>query len=460
MMNDQTPQPTSRAAGPATTFPNTSFGAIHKVDTDNRGVGWATIAECRKADKQAAITRGAAVTQGMVRGEPGAWTIALSGLISLSVAMGIGRFAFTPVLPMMLHDRMVSLAEGGWLATLNYIGYFVGALTCMFIRPDAARMVRMGLAATVMLTLGMALPGGMLVWSLWRGAAGIASALVMVYTAAWCMHRLTELGKPALGGLIFCGPGVGIVVTGLSAFGMVGAGWQATEGWWAFGALAFVLVAAIWRIFTPTSHASCAAPSVQPGKARLDTETWALTFAYGLAGFGYIITATFLPVIARQAMPGSLWADLFWPIFGAGVAVGAFLAARVGMEHDNRKVLIWLYTTQALGVGIAVVWPTVAGFAASSLLAGLPFTALVSFAMREARRLWGLQAPRLMGLMTASYGLGQIVGPLLATALVRRTGGFASSLVCAATALLLGAVILLWMHRAMPQYAVGRGRVD
>lgn len=401
---------------------------------------------------------GATVARGGVRREPGAWTIALSGLVSLAVAMGIGRFAFTPLLPMMLHDGTVTLAEGGWLATLNYIGYFVGALACMFIRPDAARMVRVGLAATVLLTLGMALPGGVTAWSLWRGAAGIVSALVMVYTAAWCMHRLAELGQPVLGGLIFCGPGIGIVATGVAAFGMVGAGWHATWGWWAFAALSLVLVAAVWRVFSPDGHAPHAARAAHAGNARLDTETLSLTVAYGLAGFGYIITATFLPVIARQAMPGSLWADLFWPIFGAGVAVGAFLATRVGMEHDNRRLLAWLYTMQAVGVGIAVVWPTVAGFAASSLLAGLPFTALVSFAMRDARRLWGPQAPRLMGLMTAAYGLGQIAGPPLATALVHRTGGFASSLACAAAALVLGAAIFAWMRRAMPLPGTGHGR--
>lgn len=382
--------------------------------------------------------------------------VALAGLVSLAVVMGIGRFAFTPLLPMMLHDGTVTLDQGGWLATVNYIGYFIGAAVCMFIRPDAVRMVRWGLVATVLLTLGMALPGGMPAWSLWRAAAGVASAVVMVYTAAWCLQRLAELGQPALAGLIFCGPGLGIVVTGLGASGMVGAGWHAEHGWLAFTALAVVLTAAVWRIFVaPPAVAATAAPAAQapsspPGGARLDAQTWALTFAYGLAGFGYIITATFLPVIARQALPGTVWADLFWPIFGAGVAVGAFLATRVGMAHDNRKLLALLYGMQALGVAIAVVLPSVAGFALSSLLAGLPFTALVAFAMREARRLWGPQAPRLMGLMTASYGLGQIAGPPLATALVARTGGFAASLACAAAALALGALVFAWMRRAWP----------
>ncbi|WP_454722267.1 MULTISPECIES: YbfB/YjiJ family MFS transporter [Cupriavidus] len=385
------------------------------------------------------------------RAQPGIWTVALAGLVALGVAMGIGRFAFTPLLPMMLHDGSVTLGEGGWLATLNYLGYFAGAAACLFMRPEPARMVRLGLAATVLLTLGMAAPGGMAAWGLWRAMAGVASALVMVYGTAWCLHRLAELGRAPLGGLIFCGPGIGIVFTGVSVFGMVGAGWRAGWAWLAFGVLGAVLVAAVWQVFRPAPRAAAApAVSATPAAAapRLDRAAWLLTLAYGLAGFGYIITATFLPVIARQAMPGSVWADLFWPIFGAGVTVGAFVASRVGAERDNRKLLAFTYAMQAAGVAIAVAWPTVAGFALSSLLAGLPFNALVSFAMREARRLWGGQAQRLMGLMTASYGLGQIVGPPLATALVARTGGFAASLSCAAAALLLGGAVFAWMARA------------
>lgn len=389
------------------------------------------------------------------RDTAGPLAVALAGLVSLALAMGIGRFAFTPLLPMMLHDGTLTLAEGGALATMNYIGYLVGAVLCLFIRPDPVRMVRGALALTVVLTLAMALPGGMPAWLAWRTVAGIASALVMVYGTAWCMQRLAELGHPTLGGLMFCGPGIGIVVTGLSAFGMVAAQWQATWGWITFAVLGLLLLLPVWRVYgspaPAAQHATGhAAANGTPPTPRLDLETWALTLAYGLAGFGYIITATFLPVIARHAMPGTVWADLFWPILGAGVAVGAWLATRVGMHHDNRRMMMVLYTLQAAGVGVAALWPTVAGFALSSLLVGLPFTALVSFAMREARRLWGTRASKLIGLMTAAYAIGQIAGPPLATALVVRTGGFAASLGVAALALLAGAVIYLWMWRTWP----------
>ena len=115
----------------------------------------------------------------MARQTASPWAVAMAGFVSMALGMGIGRFAFTPLLPMMLHDGTVTLAEGGALATLNYIGYLLGALLCLFIRPDPVRMVRGALVLTVVLTLAMALPGGMPAWLIWRTLAGIASAVVM-----------------------------------------------------------------------------------------------------------------------------------------------------------------------------------------------------------------------------------------------------------------------------------------
>src|SRR5579864_7328278 len=83
---------------------------------------------------------------------------ALACMVTLAVALGIGRFAFTPLLPLMLHGNgfgqpQLDIQHGGWLASFNYAGYFVGAVTCAALRIEPARMVRAGLAATVLLTL-------------------------------------------------------------------------------------------------------------------------------------------------------------------------------------------------------------------------------------------------------------------------------------------------------------------
>ena len=179
-----------------------------------------------------------------------------------------------------------------------------------------------------------------------------------------------------------------------------------------------------------------------------------LALAYGLAGFGYIITATFLPVIARQALPGSRWLDMFWPLFGLAVMAGALLCTRLSLKGDLRYLLAGCYVVQALGVGVTVWSPTLFGFVAGSLLLGIPFTAITFFAMQEVRRLRPLSAPSTMGLLTAAYGLGQIAGPPLVALLLKRSQslgeGFTLSLEIAASTLVIGAVMYLWMAWAYP----------
>ena len=387
--------------------------------------------------------------------------IALAGLLALAVAMGIGRFAFTPLLPMMLHDGLVDLAGASWLATANYLGYWLGAMACA-LQPALWRQrgwpplahttaIKAGLVLTVLLTAGMALPLPAL-WPLWRFLAGVASALVFVYVAGWVLARLALAGAPKLAGLIFVGPGLGITVSGLAASAMVAVDVHAVAGWAVFAALAAALSAIAW----PQLHGAVAPPpaaaSSHAGGDRLGLALF--TLAYGLAGFGYIITATFLPVIARQALPGSVWLDLFWPLFGCGVALGSLLTLRLPVHWDRRHLLMACYAMQAAGVLLSVWLPSLAGFALGSLLLGLPFTAITLFAMQEARRLRPHDASAFIGGLTDAYGLGQIAGPPLVAALLARSSttaqGFAWSLQTAAASLVLGLLIYAWLARRAP----------
>lgn len=376
------------------------------------------------------------------------WTVAITGLVCLVVSLGIGRFAFTPLLPMMLHDGTVTLAQGGALATANYIGYLVGSLLGLVWRVDSARAARLALVLTVLLTLAMALPGTLAIWMVWRALAGVASALVMIHATTWCMQRLAGLGRSNMIGLMFCGTGIGIVLTGAPAVAMAAMQWSARQGWASFAVIGALLVAAIWRVLTPRPvvMASTARSTSAPPLSWRAPRTVALTVAYGLAGFGYIITATFLPVIARQALPQSLWAHLFWPLFGVGVTIGAALVTRVGTQRDNWRLLTALYIMQATGVALAASWQSVTGLALSSLLVGLPFTALIALSMREAHRLAGPRSPQLISLMTATYAIGQIAGPPLAATTITHTGSFGLSLTIAAGALAVGAAIC-WRTR-------------
>jgi len=403
--------------------------------------------------------------------------VVAAGIVSLAVAMGIGRFAFTPLLPMMLSDGVVDLPTASWLASANYLGYLLGALLCTFqpwlwrqagiVAPlNAPAFVRGGLAATAVLTLGMALqwPAA---WPALRLAAGVASAFVFIYTSAWCLGQLSRLGLTAMGALIYAGPGGGIVLGGLAATIMVASHGSAALGWLIFGVLAALLTAAVWSAFATRGESAAAVPAAasvaasQRDQSHGGTEVALLALAYGLAGFGYIITATFLPVIARQSLSGSPWLDMFWPILGAGTIVGVMIASRIRGAGDLRVRLAACYLIQALGIGASLWSPTLAGFAIGSLLLGLPFTAITFFALQEVRRLRPAAPSGLMGLITAMYGLGQIVGPPLAAALLARSPhpaeGFALSLQIAAGGLVLGALIYFAMARMYPCTPARRG---
>jgi len=387
--------------------------------------------------------------------------VALAGALSLAIAMGIGRFAFTPLLPMMLHDGVVDLHGGSALATANYLGYLAGALLCMALpglfrrfgqpMPDNARLVRFGLAMTALLTLAMAAHWAV-GWMIWRFLAGVISAIAFVYTSGWCMARLAALNQGHLGGVIFTGPGVGIALSGFAAFAMTANGAAWSLGWVVFGLAALVLTGVIWPIFrpdpqAPLRQAKSDATAARP--TRWSVEEMLLTFAYGLAGFGYIVTATFLPVIARAALPGSVWVDLFWPLFGIAVATGALLTRIVPLWIDRRSLLAACYLLQGAGVLISLFMPDIAGFVAGSILLGVPFTAITLFGLQEVRRLRPAEPTTFIGLMTAAYGIGQIVGPLMVSAILARSSseayGFALSLEIAAASLLCGALVFLAM---------------
>lgn len=385
-------------------------------------------------------------------------TLVLAGMLALATAMGIGRFAFTPLLPMMLHDGVISLEGASWLASANYIGYLVGALLCMLKPiPHPTAMVRSGLVSTFVLTLGMALPWAE-VWPWLRFAAGVASAVVFVYTSGWCLSQAALRGHTRLGALIYTGPGAGIVLTGLAASAMVAGAWRSEHGWLVFGALALVLTGLVWPVFHPRNTLTAS-----PGPQAADTGAGAdhgkleialFACAYGLAGFGYIITATFLPVMARQVLPGSAWLDMFWPILGCGVITGVLLASRIGRVRDLRWPLVACYLIQALGVVLSLLAPNLFGFAVGSLLVGIPFTAITYFAMQETRRIRPQHVASTIGLLTALYGLGQILGPPLAAYLVRHaastSAGFDLAVSVAAASLLLGALMFSVLIRSYP----------
>ncbi|MBV9849182.1 MAG: YbfB/YjiJ family MFS transporter [Armatimonadetes bacterium] len=376
--------------------------------------------------------------------------VAWGGAAALAVAMGIGRFAFTPLLPMMQRDGGLSLTEGGWLASANYLGYLIGALSAIWIRAAPTIMVRLGLFLTAALTFAMGLTHELPLWLLMRGAGGVASAWVLVYAAAWALPLLAQWNQPARSGLVFSGVGAGIAVTGLLCHGLAALNAASANVWKLLGGMALLLSLFVWGA---VARGGASAPTVHSGAAgfRWTSYMRGLVACYGVFGFGYIIPATFLPVIARRTIHDPHVVDLYWPVFGLAAFLSTLLASSLSGRLDDRRILAGSFALEALGVTAVAFSPTAVGTGLCALLVGGTFMVITMQGLREARRIAGPGVSRFMGLMTAAFAVGQIIGPLYAAYLVRWSGSFQWPLLTAA-ALMAASVTALFPRNeaAMP----------
>lgn len=356
--------------------------------------------------------------------------ISLAGMALLAVALGIGRFTLTPLLPLMQADAGLGLIAGGWLASINLLGYLVGALMLVFWPVAARPAVKWGLAAIVACTLGMGLTVSVAAWLLLRFVAGIASAALMVTGIAWTMTQLRARSRGDLEAVMFAGVGAGVAVTGVAVAATVPLGVSSSEFWIGFGVVGAALAAYVWHTLRVTPVVSTRSePNLSPAPSG---PAWPMIALYGLNGIAYIIPATFLPLIAGEHLQIPGLREWFWPLFGGAAAVGVLLVPLLPGRLGNRTPLAGCFALMAGGILLCVGWPSIAGFALGSVLIGGVAMPVVMLVMREARLLAPENPTRLIAALTTSFGIGQTLGPIAGAWLADRTGGFAMPLMGAA----------------------------
>ncbi len=341
---------------------------------------------------------------------------------------------------MMQEDAGVSIAAGGWLASANYVGYLLGAVSMMGLRIRQTTAIRAGLITISVATFGMGLHGGFALWIVLRAVAGVASAWVLINVSAWCLERLTPLHRPGLSGTVFAGVGAGITLAGVLCLALMHVHASSARTWIVFGIFSVVLSVGIWRVYRPdVGAASRHAENPRIRAVAWDTEWTRLVFCYGAFGFGYIIPATFLPVMAKQVIPDPAIFGWSWPMFGAAATLSA-LATTVLPHGSNRRLWIACHLAMALGIALPVIWSAIAAIMLAALFVGGTFMVITMVGMQEARDAAGVHAPRLMAAMTSAFGFGQIAGPLIVrSVVVGGDRGFSLALLIASSLLVISA---------------------
>ncbi|MBP6115778.1 MAG: YbfB/YjiJ family MFS transporter [Neisseriaceae bacterium] len=367
--------------------------------------------------------------------------IAFSGFVALMVAMGIGRFAYTPQVPLMMLEGQLTLTSAGIVAAFNYLGYLVGAFDAMRAQRRLSWRLWLGLWGAVLLTLLSAFAAGPWGHSLLRFLIGCASGWAMVLVSAWCNDQLAQLQRPRLSAAVFAGPGTGIALSGLLAIGIHHWGLSASQGWWVYGIAALLLAAVV--VPQLPRQGAFQRPNVAVAPLQLTGPLKRLVGAYGLAGFGYILPATFLSQMAVQRFPDSLFTQFVWPIFGA-MAVGGVLMGiltRHWLTTAKRLALVlWL---QALGILAVLLLPSIWGLIWAAVLVGGGFLSIVQLALQYGRELAPDHSRYLAGLLTTAYAVGQLVGPMLSAASSAVTGGLTPALLVALVGLLVAGTLVL-----------------
>lgn len=365
--------------------------------------------------------------------------VALSGFLALLVAMGIGRFAFTPQVPLMISAGQLTLTGAGIVAACNYLGYLLGAYDAMRSGNGLEKRLWLGLWGTVALTLLSAVTHSLLAHCLLRLLIGAASGWAMVLVAAWTNDRLVQLRRPALGAAVFAGPGAGILASGLLALVMHRQDVHVAGAWLVYGVTALLLVAAISPHLPKGGELTRQGP--RDTMPDLTPPLKNLVWSYSLAGFGYILPATFLAQMAAARFPGSETGHWVWPVFGAAsvAGIGIGILTRHRLRAGQRLALtLW---AQTLGVGLMTAMPGVDGLMAGAVLTGGGFLSVVQLTLVCARR----QAPDHMrymaGLLTCGYAVGQLIGPMLSSLASALTGRLEPALAVAAVALVLAGAL-------------------
>jgi len=270
--------------------------------------------------------------------------------------------------------------------------------------------------------------------------SGIASAWVLVFVSNWALERLALLGRSKLSGTVYAGVGTGIVIAGGACLVLMSLHARSGDAWLSLGVISIAVTVMIWPLLK-------ASPSRDPVSAPTASGIWSaeyrrLVLCYGAFGFGYVIPATFLPAMAKEIIPDPQLFGWAWPVFGAAAVISTVFAAQLERFLSHRSVWIVGHLVMALGVVIPLFLPGLWGIMMAALLVGGTFMVITMAGMQEARRVAGPYARALMAAMTSAFALGQILGPVIVSLLVRSTGGFAPALVLAASMLALSAISL------------------
>lgn len=369
----------------------------------------------------------------------------IGGILALAVAMGIARFSYTPILPLMQEDLSFSDAAAGYLASSNYAGYLVGAVIVgiLPLKSRRAFYLRVSLVVSIVTTFSMGFTHAYWLMMTIRFLSGVASAFIFVLTSSIVLDRLAANGKTNYAGFLYAGVGLGIFLSSILI-----PGFNALFAWnGAWVSLAFISAAFgifIWMWLKDSSNLAAVKEKPQ-STFPVPPAKWLryLMIAYGLEGLGYIVTGTFIVSIAERTPSFHGDPAFVWMVVGLAVIPSCFIWSTLAKRKGFVTALIWAMGLQAFGIALPVFSLSPIALFISACLFGATFMGISTLTTTVARQMSPHNSSQIIGYLTAVYAIGQMIGPSIAGVLTTFTENYHAALIGAASVVFLGGAFLL-----------------
>lgn len=390
------------------------------------------------------------------------YSVLLSGVCALILAMGIARYSFTPMIPYMQDQTGMTESLAGWLAGWNYIGYLAGLFMVWLLRDLRAQdfFYRYGIVISVISTAIMACHDNSLIWYLSRFFGGISTALVFMLGTGLIANWLERHGHKEDLGIHFSGLGLGIILGAIiiefaARNIMGGLGWQ---GQWFALALFGVIFAtpAFFLLPFPDKDQIEESKKQKINKSDEPSKKWLLmiTAAYICAGFSNTTNVTFTSLIT-ELIPLQSQGTLMWVLVGVGAAPAPFIwekiAHRTGFLRAIRAAFVLNIASNLLMTfADSSFYATKDPFfcvASSSLLFGFSFMGIVSLTLRIIAYKYRYKATQVMAQLTLGYSLAQIISPIFSGIVAEMTGSFNIPLFVVSLIMVIGLICLSLIKR-------------
>lgn len=373
----------------------------------------------------------------------------LTGFMATLSGVGLARFAYTALMPQMVHAGWFSGEQVAYLGAANLLGYLIGALAAApwAERMGALRVLLICWIAVALSFAGCSLPQPMAVFFVWRLISGIAGAVLMVLGPSVAMAAAEPARRATLGPLMFCGIGVGALLSATLVPMFARSSLSAV--WWSLTVLCVIALWSGWRAarqiplhapvaITPTSTAAVAAPSLWSAAVVL------VFLAYTCDAFGFVPHTVFwVDYLDRELHLGAGYASMQWAFFGLGAIAGPLCAAYCATRWGWWGTTTGAYVIKAVAIALPLLFAGFGAHAVSGFLVGALSPGMAAITSGYLMQLIGPAAHKKMwGYATAAFALLQATSGYLMAFIYANTGSYRALFVLGCTALALGAMLV------------------